>query len=120
MSMQLPELHNRFADALIEDVRFGPRRECTLILCPLVWHGQQGRAAERCVAVRFGGVNNLDAVIAFFASEPWQQSELRSLEYAPTPLSKIGRVYVHVAFERMDGQIVIECTTISITDEDPG
>ena len=118
--MQLPELGKRFAGALIEDIRFGPRRECTLILRPLVWHSQQGRAAERCVAVRFGGVNNLDAVNTFFASEPWQQSELRSLEYAPAPPSKLGRVYVQVAFERTDGQMMIECTSISITDAEPG
>lgn len=118
--MQLPELGKRFADASIEDVHFGPRRECTLILRPLIWHGQQGFAAERCTSVRFGGINNLDAVKAFFASHPWQQSELGSLEYAPVPPSKIGRMYVHVAFERTDGQMMIECTSISITDQDQG
>lgn len=116
--MQLPELGKCFADASIEDVRFGPRRECTLILRPLVWHGQQGYHAERCVSVRFGGINNLDAVKAFFVGEPWQQSELGSLEYASAPPSKIGRMYVHVAFERTDGQMIIECTSISIANED--
>jgi hypothetical protein len=120
MNMQSPDLYKCFAHASIEDVRFGPRRECTLILRPLVWYGQQGRAAERCVSVRFGGINNLAAVKAFFTSEPWQRSELRSLEYAPTPLSKPGRVYVHVAFERTDGRIVIECANLSITVEDQG
>ena len=56
----LPELPGRHGD-LLESVVFGPRREMTLSIKPLMWAGNRGYYGLT-ITVRFGGIVNFDEV----------------------------------------------------------
>jgi hypothetical protein len=113
----LPEIRDELYNAAIETVRFGPRREFTLAVRRLIWEGSHGRLENRLTYVRFGGVNNLEAVHQFFDGKPHQQSELYTIDYAKTMPSKPGHLFLEIKFERILEQITVECRNLSISQE---
>jgi hypothetical protein len=111
----LPSLEHDYAHAGIESVSFGPRREISLVVVPLIQRGmnlERGAAAE----IRFGGIANLSQVEAFFADRPQKRSELADLRYADEPRSKPERLFFELIFERIDARLVIECRNVQVND----
>jgi len=113
--MQLPDLKHDFSDALIQGVTFGPRQEMTLRILTGRWIGQTGYYNVP-IALRFGGIKNLDVLREFFASSPHLQSELAHLSYDKDHKSKPGHLFVDLTFERIDARTIIECSSIKIDD----
>jgi hypothetical protein len=111
--MELPSLVHDFSNAHIDAVVIGPRRELTLSMAPLVWDGPNGRCGEP-VRVRFGGIENLAEVSAFFAAAPHERSELAWLRYAEGGRSKPGCLFFELVFERIDARLVIQCSSLQL------
>jgi hypothetical protein len=111
--MELPSLVHDFMDARIDAVVVGPRREVTPSIAPLVWDGPNGRHGEP-LRVRFGGIENVAEVSAFFAAAPHQRSELAWLRYAEGRRSKPGRLFFELVFERIDARLVIQCSSLQL------
>jgi hypothetical protein len=109
----LPSLIHDFSHAEIRGVSVGPRREITLTISPLVWEGCNARLDEP-VQVRFGGIQNFSEVAAFFTDGPHERSELAWLRYADNRLSKPGRLFFELAFERIDARLVVECSSMQV------
>ncbi|AWM35626.1 hypothetical protein GobsT_66930 [Gemmata obscuriglobus] len=114
----LPLLVHDFSHARVEAVAVGPRREVTLSVSPLVWDGGAGRYAAP-VPVRFGEIENVSEVSAFFAGAPHARSELAWLRYADHPRSRPGGLFLELAFERVDVRIVVRCSRLMVGDPDP-
>ena len=114
----LPELPSDFNHALFESVAFGPRREMTLKLNPLVWVGNRGLYGP-AVTVRFGGIVNFEEVKALFAANHHKRSELGWLRYDTSQTSKPGDLYLHIEFERVEARIVIQCHSLTVTEPEP-
>lgn len=112
--MELPDLKHNYNDASIEDVKFGPRRELTLKVYTVVWNGNKGQYQNE-VTIRFGGILNLAAVKEFFDLSPHLNSELASISFDKNQKSKPNHMYINLTFERIDAQIVIECSNLLIT-----
>lgn len=55
----------------------------------------------------------------FFRRKPHKQSELYTIDYAEGELSKAGRLFFKISFERIDAQIVVRCQTVSSSSEQP-
>jgi hypothetical protein len=113
--LQLPEISKRFCEAGISDVTYGPRQEFTLACHELIWEGLNGHYSEAITYIRFGGVTNLDAVREFFATRPHDRSELGAIVYAKDHVSKTGRIFVEIFFERIDAKLSVQCRNISIS-----
>ena len=112
--MRIPELIHDFSDAWIDGIEFGPRREFTLkVLIPTRTGPTPSPPAP--VAVRFGGVENLDQVRSAFRSSPQKVSELRSLRYSDDKKSKPGKLFVTLDFERVDLRLEVRCSSISLS-----
>jgi len=113
----LPEIGKKFHNALIVDVTYGPRQEFTLICHELIWEGQNGRYDEGRTSIRFGGVTNLDGVKDFFATRPYQRSEVDLIDYAKNHPSKVDHIFVELSFERTQAKLTVECRNINISHE---
>src|SRR5262245_39725952 len=105
----IPDLKYDYHNASIGEVKFGPRREVTLRLLLVLWDGPIGRASDDLIQVRFGGIENLRQVKAFFASSAHERSEIARLDFVADRRSKPGQLFVEVLFERIDARITIEC-----------
>ncbi len=115
----LPQLPDHFFNhALFEGVSFGPRRELTLGLKPLIWAGHQGHH-DPAVMVRFGGIVNFEEVKALFDANPHKRSELGWLDYDKHHASKPGDLYLHLEFERVTARVVVHCSSLTITEPEP-
>jgi hypothetical protein len=112
--MELPSLGHDFSHARIDAVVVGPRREVTLSIAPLVWDGPNGRHGEP-VRVRFGGIENVAQVSAFFAAAPHERSELAWLRCAEGRRSKPGCLFFELVFERIDARLVIQCSSLQMS-----
>jgi len=113
--MELPSFIYDFHHARIDAVAVGPRRKATLLVAPLVWDGHNGRYAD-AVRVRFGAIENFVDVSAFFASAPYERSELAWLCYAEGRRSKPGCLFFELAFERIDARLVVQCGSLQVGD----
>ncbi len=113
-----PELSHDFNHALFEAVILGSRRELTLKLSPLVWVGYRGHHAP-AVTVRFGGIVNFAEVETLFKLNHQEHSELGWLRYDTKQPSKLGELYLHIEFERVEARIVIHCSSLTFTEPEP-
>ena len=104
-----------FGHADFEGVVLGPRRALTLTLVPLIWIGNQGLPGP-AVTVRIGGIVNFEEVEALFAAGHHKRSELGWLNYDEENASKPHDLYLRLAFERVDSQVVIHCHSLTITN----
>ncbi len=111
--VELPSLVHDFSHAYIRDVSVGPRREVTLAVSPLIWKGQNGQLAGP-VSVRFGGIENITEVSAFFAADPHEKSELACLRYVEGRQSKPGCLFFELIFERIDARLVVQCSSLHV------
>jgi hypothetical protein len=111
----MPELHQQFHNAQIVDVIYGPRQEFTLTCHRLIWQGQTGHLDKSITSIRFGGVMNLDNIKQFFDTRPYEISEVYLIDYAKDHISKMGRIFVDVSFERIEARQTIECRNITIS-----
>lgn len=111
----LPSLGHDFNHAPIEQVVVGPRREVTLTISifPETRPGNPPPPAKT-VRVRFGGIENFDAVAAFFAAAPHEKSELAWLRYAEGRRSKPGCLFFELVFERIDARLVVQCSSLQV------
>lgn len=108
------EVYQNFNDALVEEVCVGPRREVTVIVRPLVWHGSQGDYGPP-VTIRFGGIQDFRDVAARFQTLPSLDSEIGFL--GPDPDSAGGKRGVHhfkFASERRDFELRFRCSNVTI------
>ncbi len=112
--MELPSLQYNFDDAHIDAVSFGPRREFTLTMTIFLREGPNYRPVEG-IRVRFGGVENLDQVRDFFATIPYERSELAWLEYDRSLRSKPGHLHFEIEFERIDARLKVHCKTLTVS-----
>ncbi len=109
--MSLPELEFDFSHAVINDVTLGPRREVTLTVQTLSFVGSVGRRSPG-IKVRFGGIINFESVESFFAQGPHLGSELAWLRYDESRTSRPGRLFLDLAFERIEARIILECAAV--------
>ena len=110
----LPELPGRHGD-LLESVVFGPRREMTLSIKPLMWAGNKGYYGL-AIIVRFGGIVNFDEVQETFEPRYCKESELNRIEYDQKQFSKPGDLHLLLSFERIDVVVAIYCQSITVTN----
>lgn len=110
----LPVLPDNFAHAYLNTVSVGPRREVTLEVMPLVWQGSSGHRGE-AVRVRFGGVENLAEVTAFFAANGHCPGELAWLMYSTALKSQPGCLYFELMYERIDARLVVQCSSLQMS-----
>ena len=102
---------------MITNAFIGPRRELMFALRALRFEGSQGRY-DNPITARFGGIANMDEVKSFFADSPQSQSELAFLRYNGEPVSRPGRIFIELAFERIEARLIIQCAHFTITDEE--
>ena len=114
----LPELPGRHGDPL-ESIEFGPRREMTVKIKPLLWAGNQGFYGP-AYFVRFGGIVNYEEVLESFKPRYCQESELNAIEYDQGHFSKQGDLHLLFSFERIDTVVVIHCFSLTVTEPEPG
>ena len=113
--MKLPPLIRDFRHATIQGVTVGPRREVTLAIAPLAWHGHNGDHSET-VCVRFGGIINFDEVTAFFAATSSECFELAWLRYAEALHSTPNNLFFELVAERIDASLIIQCSSLQVDD----
>ncbi len=113
-SAALPELPGRHGDPL-ESVTFGPRREMTLWIKPLLWAGNNGFYGP-AYAVRFGGIVNYAEVQETFKPRYCEESELNSIEYDKEQFSKPGDLHLLLSFERIDIVVNIHCSNLTVVE----
>lgn len=99
--------------------RAGRGGEVTLDIALLVWERSQGKWVGG-VRVRFGGIENLEEVERFFATELEDKSELADLRYAETPKSKLGKLHVELICEHVDARLVVRCSSLQVTGPEVG
>lgn len=104
---------SNFDHSLIEGIEFGPRREVKLVISPLVWDGSNDRHAES-IQVRFGGIENFDEMVALFNAIPPEKSELAWMRFSDNLLSKPGRLFIELAFERIDAHFLVRCSSMQV------
>ena len=107
-------VYHNFNHAFLNEVLVGPRREVTLIVSPLVWHGSQGKY-EAAIAIRFGGVQDFRDVAIQFQKLSSLESEIGFL--GPDPDSMGGKVGVHhfkFVSERRDFEFTFRCSNVRI------
>ena len=112
-AMQLPDLKHDFHHAFIDSVQLGPCREVTMTIQALLWEGPSGRMGPN-IYLRCGGIVNFDEVKAFFNTSP--SLEVAWLDYAKSHQSKPGNLFVELQAERTDNKLVIQCSSLSVTD----
>ena len=112
-AMQLPDLKHDFHHALIDSVQIGPRREVTLTIQALLLEGPSGHRGPN-IYLRCGGIVNFDEVKAFFNTNP--SLEVAWLDYAKSQKSKPGNLFVELQAERTDDKLIIQCSSLSVTD----
>lgn len=95
--------------AVLDAATFGPRREVTLVVRPLIWSGQKAALGETQY-LRLGGIVDIDAAKAGVAglSPPVELARVWSER------AERGRLRVHFMAERSDMRIVIECRRVSL------
>lgn len=113
----LPELPGRHGDYL-ENVAFGPRREMTVRIKPLLWAGNRGYYGP-ALAVRFGGIINFSEVQETFKPRYCKESELNAIEYDQEQFSKLGDLHLLLSFERIDVVVVIHCSSVTVMEPEP-
>lgn len=112
-AMKLPDLKHDFHHAVIDSVQVGPRREVTMTIQALRWEGVSGHLRPN-IYVRCGGIVNFDEVKAFFNTNP--SLEVAWLEYTRSQKSKPGNLFVELQAERTDDKLIIQCSSLSVTD----
>ena len=110
----LPELPNRHGD-ILENLIFGPRREMTVQIKPLMWAGNNGFYGP-AILVRFGGIVNYEEVQETFKPRYCKESELNAVEYDQERYSKPGDLHLLLSFERIDVVIAIHCSSLMVTE----
>ncbi len=111
----LPSLLDNFCHAGIDEAVFGPRREVTLIICPLIWIGNQGSYGSS-LSVRFGGIRNLEEVKATFTPQNIKRSELAYIHYDDAYPSKPGDLYISAVFERISASVTIHFSHVTVSE----
>ena len=62
------------------------------------------------------GIVNFDEVKILFAANHHERSELACLDYADEYVSKLGNLYLHLEFERVEAGVVIHCHSLTVTE----
>jgi hypothetical protein len=112
-SVELPQLKYDFSHSLIESIEVGPRREATFSIAILEWHGHRGQYAYT-VRARFGGIENVAEVAAFFGDPPADR-ELRRLGYSLEKESRPGQLVLVMERERDDRTLEIRCSSFQVS-----
>ncbi len=110
---EIADAYGNFADATVEEVRVGPRREVTLIVSPLVWRGSQSEEGPP-VAVRFGGIEEFPRVAEQFRRLPALESDIGYLG-ADRGGGKPGRYRLRFEAERRDYAFTFRCSSVTVT-----
>ena len=111
--MKLPDLKHDFHHAHVNSVQVGPRREANMTIQVLLWDGQSGHLSPN-IHLRCGGIVNFDEVKAFFNTSP--SLEVAWLDYARSQKSKPGNLFLELQAERSDDKLIIQCSSLSVTD----
>lgn len=116
VTVHLPDLTHNFSHAGIDRVVCGPRREVTLTLTTFVLDPARVGTFKpvKGITVRFGGIENFEDVSSFFARAYHTTSELADMRYSTTHASKPGRLFFDIVFERIDAEITIRCTSLTV------
>jgi hypothetical protein len=85
-----------FQHARIDNAQIGPRRAVTLTLPQLLWDGARGFYGEPKI-LRFGGIQQFDAVQQFFTRLP--EYELAWVRLSTTQPSKHNQLWIELALE---------------------
>lgn len=122
-NVKLPDLRYDFDHALITGADFGPRRDVTVTVQLLEWIGNRGSyGPERRIHV--GGIVNFDGVQLFFTKQfkgkrpkgMRRSFDIAWLQYAKSPPSKPGHLFVEIVCERTDGKVVMQCSHIHVDE----
>ncbi len=112
----LPEVPYNLCSAWLYDAVCGPRREITTfqLLFPKGSNGNGlfHNAGPFTLAIRFGGIENLEDVKAFFSEWPnnWNyRAVLHGLWYDRLHPSKPGSLYLTYRWDNTGDEILIHC-----------
>jgi hypothetical protein len=115
---QFEKDYRNFHDALIEDVVIGPRHEVTVILCPVVWHGNTGMH-EGSVNVRFGKIQHFASVVKHFKALPGLRSEVGYLGIdLASKKGKGGNCQFKFVAERRNFEFTFCCGSVMIEQQE--
>ncbi len=129
MQKYLPTLKHIYPWATVKSFEVGPRREITLYM--KLWRDdvlnrhehnwKENREPATIVPVRFGGVENLEEVQAFFERVKAEITKLSPdaiepigvFDYDREHESKINEIYFRVYFDRSGDKIIIRCQSVT-------
>ena len=124
---QLSQLTNNYVWSNVKSFEVGPRREITLFM--RLWRSdvlnrndhdwKQNRQPATIVPVRFGGVENLEEVEAFFENLLTETTKIGGdqlvykFDYDWKQESKPNKIHFLIYFENSGDTIIIRCQNIA-------
>ena len=129
MQKYIPALKHVYPWSTVHSFEVGPRREITLYM--KLWrkdilnrhdhNWNKNREPATIVPVRFGGVENLEEVQAFFERvkvetiklSPNAIEPIEVFDYDREHESKVNEIYFRIYFDRSGDEIIIRCQSVT-------